>query len=164
MSTIIDTYGRVKAVGDQTLVQGPLTPYGKDIIVKALCTAGLDASNNATLPWTSVLYDTAGFIASIPSTNIVIPYSGFYSIIAYLCAGDSAHKGQLAIMHNGVEVHYERVDFPAANGIINALNVGVSWYYLSKGDLITVVWNTDAYIANFTTGEQTISCTVWRQA
>jgi hypothetical protein len=166
MTTIIDSRGRLIGYGDGTLVQGSMVPYGKEVGCKVICTTSLAPAAGTTITWSSARYDTAGFVASFPSTNIVIPQAGWYSIIAYAKAGGSpGHTGQLIIRCNGVDLVSDRCTFLADGNVDNGLNIAMSWYYFSKGDVITVFWDTNGVtVSTSTQGEPGVSCAVWRES
>jgi hypothetical protein len=62
MTTLIDSAGRVRFAADQTVMQGPLMTYDKEMSVKVVCTSLMWLSATCV---SSALYDTAGFVASV---------------------------------------------------------------------------------------------------
>jgi hypothetical protein len=166
MTTIIDSQGRVKAGGDQSLVMGTYKPYNDFCGVKAYRTTNANAASGVTISWEYVAWDIGGFIASLPTPNIVIPRNGWYSVIAYINTTATAqHTGRIDININGVSFEAERVILnDATNGLMNALSVYLASRYFSAGEVITVIWDTNGTsgITLHNGGENGCSCTVWR--
>jgi hypothetical protein len=164
MTTIINSAGRLIGLGDGTLVQGLLTPYGKLFGVKAVRSTSVDPAAGVDISFESALYDTGGFIAAFPTTNIVIPVTAWYSVICYVnTPTDTAHTGLLQIFVNGVEIRSKRNTFNAANGMLNALVATLSGYPFTKGDVVKMRWDSNGTsLAMQTGGEAGCSCSVWR--
>ena len=165
MTTIIGSYGETRPYGNQTLVYNQYKPNNKIISVKAVRTTNANAASGVTISWESALWDTAGFVASFPTTNIVIPMPGWYSGIAYICAASyTAHYGLIEININGSIISADRVSFDTANGtMMNALTTIFTMRYCNKGDIITVSWDTNnAAIDLNPYGEQGCTLAVWR--
>jgi hypothetical protein len=167
MSTVITQQGETRPYGSQTLVFNQYKPSNRIISVKAVRSTNCAPANGVTISWESVVWDTAGFTASLPSTNIVIPMPGWYSGIAYICAASyTAHFGRIAIKINGTEVSADREAFGTATGaMLNALQTIFTMRYCNKGDIVTVTWDTSSVAIDMNTnGEQGCTCAVWRNA
>jgi hypothetical protein len=167
MSTIIASSGRIRAAGDQTLVMGPYRTHNAFCGVKVYRTTNVDASNGVTISWEQKAWDTGGFIASLPTTNIVIPRNGWYSAIAYInTTVYTYHVGRIDININGTTFDPERLQMTdnTAQGLMNANSVYMADRYCYTGDVITVAWDTNGVtgITLHNGGENGCSCTVWR--
>jgi hypothetical protein len=164
VTTIIRSSGRLLGLGDGSLVQGPLTPYGGLFGIKAVRSTSTNPASGVTIPFEYALYDTGGFIAGYPSTEIWIPQDGLYSIVGYVnTTSDTAHTGLLQLYINGVEVRSRRNTFNAASGLMNALCVGLSSYPMYRGYYVQMRWDSNGTtIAMQTGGEPGCSCSVWR--
>lgn len=166
MSTIISSQGRIKAAGDQTLVMGMYKPSNAFCGVKAYRVSNVNAANGVTISWENTVWDTGGFIASLPTTNIVIPRNGWYSCIAYVnTLVYTYHISRLDILVNGLIFDSGRLQMTdnTSQGLMNANTVYMADRYCYTGDVITVAWNTNgSNITLHNGGENGCTCTVWR--
>jgi hypothetical protein len=167
MSTLIASSGGIRSAGDQTHVRGPHKTSDAFCGVKAYRTTNVDASNGATIQWEGKVWDTGGFIASLPTANIVIPRNGWYSCIAYInTTVYTYHVGRIDILINGTIFDSERLQMNnnSTQGLMNANSVYMADRYCYTGDVITVAWDTNGMtgITLHNGGENGCACTVWR--
>lgn len=167
MTTIISSLGSIKTAGDQTVVMGPYKHSNDFYGVKVYRTTNVDASNGVTISWEQKVWDTGGFVASLPTTNIVIPRNGWYSCIAYInTTVYTYHVGRIDILVNGSIWESERLQMTdnTSLGFMNALSVYMANMYLYAGNYINVAWDTNdvSGITLHNGGENGCSCTVWR--
>lgn len=162
---LISASGSVKAAGNQSLVMGPHTTHDAFCGVKVYRTTNVDASNGVTISWENKVWDTGGFIASFPTTNIVIPREGWYSCIAYINTSVTTyHIGRIEILVGGTVQDSARLALNNSSGLMNALSVYMASRYCYRGDVITVAWDTNGVtgITLSNGGENGCACTVWR--
>ncbi len=165
MTTVIDSRGRLKAVGNQTLAQGCYSEYDVEVGVKVICSSVLNPSAGVVISWTSAVWDTSRFVSAFPTQYLVIPRKGYYSVHAYVKPSVSTgYTGILEVQCNGVALHHDRANFSETSGFLNALQVLVAWHYFLQGDSISVLWDANGVNIANAVNEPGISCTVWREA
>lgn len=165
MTTIISSGGKIKTAGNQTLVMGPHTISDSFCGVKVYRTTNVNAANGVTVSWENKVWDTGGFIASLPTTNIVIPRDGWYSCIAYINTSVTTyHIGRIDILINGTRHDSERLPLNSSSALMNGLSVNMADRYCYIGDVITVAWDTNGVtgITLHNGGENGCTCAVWR--
>lgn len=146
---------------------GPWIPKGKIQACKVSRVASHNPALGGAITWDTVVWDTDGCI-TVPSTNVVIQYPGWYSIVGYVNTSTtsnpgSAHYGYLQIHRNGTELHAARINFSAASGGFHAMTIAVAAYYLVKGNYLTLSWDSNNVTLTPQTGvEQGMNLTVWR--
>ncbi len=169
MTTILDSAGNVKDYGFHTHLHGLYGTYRHEVGVKAVRTTSVNPSaGTVVIQWQSVVWDTNGFIKTLPSNYITIPMVGWYVAVGYLNTLDAAaHQGQLRILLNDVVQVSDRNNFAdtTASGIMSALNVVLPRMWLVVGDKISMDWDTNNASINMSTeAERGCTLAVWRVA
>jgi hypothetical protein len=165
MSTVLASSGRIRTAGDQTLVRGPYKHSNEFCGVKVYRTTNIDASAGVLITWENKVWDTGGFISSLPSNAIYIPRNGWYSCIAYInTTVYTYHVGQISLLVNGNYWATERLQMNNNTGLMNANSVYMADMYLSTGNYVQVFWDTNGTtgITLHNGGENGCALTIWR--